>query len=81
MLRAERAVTGGNDRTCRVWKIPEESQLVFRAPAMTIESVAYVSGGEWVSGGTDGALCLWSSQRKKPAAVVAHAHADQRGGR
>ncbi|PWY99197.1 WD40 repeat-like protein [Testicularia cyperi] len=31
-LRAETAVTaGGRDRTCRYWKIREESQLVFRA--------------------------------------------------
>lgn len=30
VLRAERALTSGFDRTCRVWKIPEESQLVFR---------------------------------------------------
>ena len=28
--RAERAVTAGADRTCRLWKIPEESQLIFR---------------------------------------------------
>lgn len=29
-LRAERVVSCGADRTCRVWKIPEESQLIFR---------------------------------------------------
>lgn len=29
-LRAERAISCGADRTCRVWKIPEESQLIFR---------------------------------------------------
>ena len=28
--RAERCVSCGADRTCRVWKIPEESQLIFR---------------------------------------------------
>lgn len=28
--RQERVVTGGQDHTCRVWKIPEESQLIFR---------------------------------------------------
>lgn len=33
-LRAERAVTaGGRERTCRLWKIREESQLVFRGGA------------------------------------------------
>ena len=28
--RAERCVSCGADRTCRIWKIPEESQLIFR---------------------------------------------------
>ncbi len=28
--RAERAVSCGADRTCRVWKIPEESQLILK---------------------------------------------------
>ncbi len=76
MLKAERAVTGGYDKTCRVWKIPEESQLVFRAPSMSVESVAYVTSGEWVSGGGDGSVCLWSNQRKKPLTVVQGAHGD-----
>ena len=31
-------------------------------------------GGEWVSGGADGALCLWSPLKKRPAAKVAAAH-------
>lgn len=30
ILRAERAVSSAADRTCRVWKIPEESQLLFK---------------------------------------------------
>lgn len=29
-LRAERVVTCAGDRTCRVWKVAEESQLIFR---------------------------------------------------
>ena len=35
-LRQERAVSSGHDHTCRVWKIPEESQLVFRAPCSSV---------------------------------------------
>jgi hypothetical protein len=30
VLRAERAVSTGADRSCRVWKVPEESQLIFK---------------------------------------------------
>ena len=29
--RAERVLSAGADHTCRVWKIPEESQLIFRS--------------------------------------------------
>ena len=28
--RAERLLSCGQDHTCRVWKIPEEPQLIFR---------------------------------------------------
>jgi len=75
--RAERCVTAGADRTCRVWKIPEESQLVFRAPgagSACVEAVAHVSGTEWVSGGADGTVALWSQTKKRPVHVVRGAH-------
>ena len=35
--RAERAVSGGMDSTCRVWKVPDESQLIFRASSMAVD--------------------------------------------
>jgi ribosomal RNA-processing protein 9 len=82
-LRAERCVTAGSDRTCRVWKIPEESQLVFRAPAggsACLESVAHVSGTEWVTGGADGSVALWSQTKKRPVQVVKGAHGMGMGG-
>jgi hypothetical protein len=41
---------------CRLWKIPEESHLVFRSPSMAQYAVSYVTGNEWVSGGADGSL-------------------------
>ena len=35
--RAERAVSTGMDSTCRVWKVADESQLIFRAPTMAVD--------------------------------------------
>ncbi len=52
-------MTAGHDHTCRVWKVPEESQLIFRARAPALDAVRYVTGTEWLSGGADGALALW----------------------
>ena len=52
-------MTAGHDHTCRVWKVAEESQLIFRAHAPALDAVAYVTGTEWLSGGADGSLALW----------------------
>lgn len=73
-LRAERALSCGADRTCRVWKIPEESQLVFRGHNINIESCAYISGGEWVSGDASGSVQLWNSAKKRPIYSCREAH-------
>ena len=73
-LRAERILSCGADRTCRVWKIAEESQLVFRGHCLTIECAKYVGGGEWVSGSADGSVQLWRSVKKKPIFTIRNAH-------
>ena len=52
-------MTVGHDHTCRVWKVAEESQLIFRAHAPALDAVTYVTGTEWLSGGADGSLALW----------------------
>ena len=39
-----------------------------------MECCAYVTGTEWVTGSSDGALALWSQLKKKPVAVVRNAH-------
>eukprot|EP00798_Chlamydomonas_sp_ICE-L_P000029 gene29-12841_t len=72
VLRQERAVTGANDRTCRMWKVPEESQLL--APSMSVEGIRFISNTEWLSGGSDSSLQLWSHMKKKPVAVIRNAH-------
>lgn len=74
VLRQERILTSGQDRTCRVWKVPEESQLIFRGYGQAIDCVAYVTGTEWVSGGSDGGVSLWSQMKKKPISVQRNAH-------
>ncbi|KAI7841799.1 hypothetical protein COHA_004523 [Chlorella ohadii] len=74
--RAERCVSCGADRTCRIWKIPEESQLIFRGHCNTIECCRYLTGNEWVTGSADGSVSLWSGTKKKPAFTMRGAHAD-----
>ena len=77
-LPRERCATAGRDRTARLWKIPEQTQLVFRSPAADVstEAVAAISETWFVTGGQDGSLSLWHAGRKKPVFTRAHAHGD-----
>lgn len=73
-LRAERVLSSGADRTCRIFKIPEESQLVFRGHCLTMDCAAYISGSEWVTGSADGSVQLWHATKKKPVWTNRNAH-------
>lgn len=74
-----RVVSGGRDRTARVWKIADDAQLIFRAPAADVDAVRYVTGADWVSGDGGGGLALWSQLKKRPAARVRNAHPPPEG--
>ena len=76
----ERALTaGGTDATCRVWKIVEESQLVFNnaggSSGGSLDCVAFINEDYWVSGSDEGGLALWTVGKKKPLTQFAKAHA------
>eukprot|EP00300_Choanocystis_sp_HF-7_P010660 c17067_g1_i3.p1 GENE.c17067_g1_i3~~c17067_g1_i3.p1 ORF type:complete len:206 (+),score=32.33 c17067_g1_i3:75-692(+) len=73
-LSKERAVTGGRDSTVRWWKIPEESQLLFKAHTGSVDAVAMLTGDRAFSGSQDGSLALWDVLKKKPIwSQVSHA--------
>ncbi|XP_042518802.1 U3 snoRNP-associated protein-like EMB2271 [Macadamia integrifolia] len=74
-LRKERVLTIGRDRTMRLYKVPEESQLVFRAPMASLECACFINNEEFLSGSDDGSVELWSMLRKKPVYIVKNAHA------
>ncbi|KAK3945133.1 WD40-repeat-containing domain protein [Diplogelasinospora grovesii] len=97
-LAQERCVSvGARDRTARWWKVPEESQLVFRgggpgeskknraslpegthkdslAHEGSMDRVAMIDDSLFVTGSDNGALALWSVQKKKPLFVLPRAH-------
>lgn len=75
--RKERAITVGRDRTVRLWKLPEDSQLVYKGghqDGNSIDCVAMLSEDSFITGGDDGCLSLWHIEKKKPVAVVPQAH-------
>ncbi|KAM0034736.1 putative transcription factor WD40-like family [Helianthus debilis subsp. tardiflorus] len=73
-LRKERVLTAARDRTMRLWKVPEESQLVFRAPASSLECCCFINNDEILSGSDNGSIEHWSVLRKKPLHIIKNAH-------
>ena len=74
-LSRERAVTsGGFDKTVRIWKIVEESQLIFNGHEGNIDVVKLLNDDNFLSCGDDGQLCLWGCMKKKPLCVMPKAH-------
>lgn len=76
----ERAVSCGRDGTMRLYKVLDESQLVFRrALTTTLDALAMVNEQRFVTGGDDGVLSLWHVNKKRPVAVVENAHGEGTG--
>lgn len=98
-LAQERCVSvGARDRTARLWKVVEETQLVFRgggsgvsdkkkdaiptanidplsmAHEGSMDRIAMIDDEMFVTGSDNGAIALWSLQKKKPVFVLPHAH-------
>lgn len=74
-LRKERVLTAGRDRSMQLFKVHEESRLVFRAPASSLECCCFVNNDELLSGSEDGSIQLWTVMRKKPVYILRNAHA------
>jgi ribosomal RNA-processing protein 9 len=75
-LTRERAISsGGRDNSIRVWKIVEESQLVYNGHYNgSIDCVKLVNEENFLSCGDDGNLCTWNVNRKKPLVTERNAH-------
>ncbi|KAL5097663.1 hypothetical protein RYX36_001990 [Vicia faba] len=74
-LRKERVLAAGRDRSMQLFKVHEESRLVFRAPASSLECCCFVNNEEFLSGSDDGSIELWGAVRKKPIHILRNAHA------
>ncbi|XP_050299763.1 U3 small nucleolar RNA-interacting protein 2 [Anthonomus grandis grandis] len=72
-LFRDRVVTsGGHD--LRIWKITEETQLIYNGHTGNIDNVRLINEEHFISGGDDGQICIWSINRKKPLQTIEHAH-------
>jgi len=72
----ERPVSVGRDRTSRVWKIAEDTHLIFRGGAKiaSADSVRVMKDNWFLTGHEDGNLGLWMSERKRAVVNISQAH-------
>ena len=73
-LYQERALSVGSDRTLRLWKVVDETQLIFRGHEASIDCVSMTNEELFVSGSQDGCVAVWSVRKKKPIASRSRAH-------
>ncbi|XP_076259454.1 U3 small nuclear riboprotein factor 55K [Rhynchophorus ferrugineus] len=72
-LYRDRVVTsGGHD--LRIWKITEETQLIYNGHVGNIDIVRLINEEHFVSGSDDGQICIWSVMRKRPLQCLQNAH-------
>jgi len=73
---------GARDRTARLWKVVDETQLVFRGGAprsapyheSNIDCIAPLPPNHFVTGSDSGSISLWSIHKKKPLYTIRQAH-------
>lgn len=74
-LQKDRIVTaGGMENIVRVWKIQEETQLIFNGTGGSIDTVKKIDSAHFVSGGDNGCVSVWGTLKKKPLCNVTNAH-------
>eukprot|EP01026_Neomeris_dumetosa_P052816 TRINITY_DN46959_c0_g1_i1.p3 TRINITY_DN46959_c0_g1~~TRINITY_DN46959_c0_g1_i1.p3 ORF type:complete len:181 (+),score=37.21 TRINITY_DN46959_c0_g1_i1:853-1395(+) len=57
-----------------MWKIPEESCLVFRCPDLVSDAICMITSSDWITGSDKGKLCVWNQLKKKPTWVSGIVH-------
>ncbi|KAG5513162.1 hypothetical protein PMAC_001531 [Pneumocystis sp. 'macacae'] len=82
-LSLERCVSvGSRDRTVRLWKIAEESQMIFKGgnnkndevQEGSIDCITMIDENHFLTGSDNGNICLWSTYKKKPIFTIYCAH-------
>lgn len=66
--------SGGTDGTLRIWKIVDESQLVYNGRWGSIDCVKFINEETFLSCNDSGSLCVWNVAKKRPVAEQKLAH-------
>lgn len=63
-----RVLTGGADKTVRLWKVDKDTHLMFNRHSFSVDAVAIADQDRFASAGQDGNLILWTHASKRPLA-------------
>ncbi|KAK8792023.1 hypothetical protein WA158_005400 [Blastocystis sp. Blastoise] len=79
-LREDKVVSVGFDNTLRLWKIIDETQLIYRGMTTMLsqEAVTCLGPNSFVSGSQKGDICLWNTMKKKPINILPNVFGDSR---
>ncbi|EDR27079.1 U3 small nucleolar RNA-interacting protein, putative [Entamoeba dispar SAW760] len=72
-LSKERCVTGSSDKSIRIFKVSEESQLIYNA-YNEIECVSLLNETTYIAGSFDGTLSVYIVSKKTPKYILEAAH-------
>ena len=70
----EKPISSSSDRSVRIWKVAEETHLVFRGHKSSIDNVQWLTDSTFVSAGQDGHLHYWKDSQKSSFSHVSAAH-------
>ena len=75
-LRKERVISVAEDRTCRLWKVQDETQLLFKGSPTggNIDACCFVNGTTFMTGSQDNSVSLWTMFKKRPTYTLHNAH-------
>jgi ribosomal RNA-processing protein 9 len=65
-----RPVTGGTDKSVRVWKIDQGKHILFNRHTYSVDTVTGIDQERMLSGSQDGELNLWNVTMKRPLASL-----------
>lgn len=68
MYHKGRPLTGGADKTARLWKTDRDTHLMFSRHKYAVDAVSVLDHDRFLSGSQDGNIFLWSHASKKPLA-------------
>lgn len=74
ILSKDYMISASFDKRPIIWKIPQESQLIFKERNYAIDCIKGVNPTHFVSGGQDGEVCLWTLSKVKPVYKMKECH-------